>query len=88
MTPAPERPDPVPPYHDDRGDLQEAWVRGYHAAEAAAPVTDAGLREAALYAIAVYDRTHLRHDVAYETVADALENLRAALSRQAEKEMA
>jgi hypothetical protein len=23
---------PVPPYHDDRGDLQEAWIRGYRAA--------------------------------------------------------
>jgi hypothetical protein len=26
------QPDPIPPYNDDRGDLQEAWVRGYHAA--------------------------------------------------------
>ncbi len=53
----------------------------------AAPAPDAGLRAAAFYAIAVYDLTHLRHDVAYETVADALDDLRAALSRQ-EKETA
>jgi hypothetical protein len=52
-----------------------------------APERPDPLREAALYVIAVYDRTHLRHDVAYEAVADALEDLRAALSR-AEKETA
>jgi hypothetical protein len=73
----------VPPYHDDRGDLQEAWMRGYHAALAAAPAPDAGLDverlRSAYYNVAELSICPDPDDIAAEY---------AALSRQAEKETA